>query len=308
MRKHISLFILFISILLIFSLTGCTQNQDDGDQAAFPDIEFGYNLVDWDKTIQYEGEPIAFTFELNNNEYKAEFGLMVFIDGKIQKFTTTEYENPDYMHNYFLQSKECKAIQISLLPQNLKKGEYDLTVIMLLNPNFIAEEPNYVFGYNHKISYAYTRININTETTTSKTLTVEDSFAISESEKNNYVNDDGSNRLEMRAYGVILNDGAEENRKIYLNNNDLNIDFKILGGDNAQYRITAFLNNKPILTNNEYNDSVLESSIDKYSLMNLKYSNKDLKETNVIYFIALPINETKETAYPIKTDSIVIVK
>lgn len=122
MRKHISLFILFISILLIFSLTGCTQNQDDGDQAAFPDIEFGYNLVDWDKTIQYEGEPIAFTFELNNNEYKAEFGLMVFIDGKIQKFTTTEYENPDYMHNYFLQSKECKAIQISLLPQNLKKA------------------------------------------------------------------------------------------------------------------------------------------------------------------------------------------
>ena len=104
MRKHINLFILFISILIIISLTGCTQIKNDSSSATFPDIEFGYNLVDWDKTIQYEGDPISFTFELNNNEYKAEFGLMVFIDGKIQKFTTTEYENPDYMHNYFLHS------------------------------------------------------------------------------------------------------------------------------------------------------------------------------------------------------------
>ena len=194
------------------------------------------------------------------------------------------------------------------MAQGLDIGEYDLTIIVMLNPNFMAKEPNYVFGYNHKISYAYTKIKINTVTDLkTKTGIVESAFLISNEEKKKYINE-GINRLEQRAYNVILNNGEEENRKIILNKKDLDVEVKILGGSNATYRVTAFLNHEPILINDEYNDFLLNSSIDSYSILNLNYNYENIDNNSVFYIIAIPINEIQENAYPVKSDSIVVIK
>lgn len=308
MNKSRILLLSFICIFLIFFVAGCNDECVNSDKSTFPDIEFKYNLVNWEKNINFNGEPVSLTFEINNNEGGAEFGLMVFIDGKIQKFITTENNELSYMHSYYLETKQNKSIQISLLPQGFDIGEYDLTVLVMLNPSFMAEAPNYVFGYNHKISYAYTRIRINTETDIkTKTGIVDSIFEISSVEKNRYIRD-GINQLEQRAYSIILNNEEEENRKIILNKKDLKIEFKILGGSSATYRITAFLNHEPILINDEYSDFLLQSSLDNYSILNLNYKNEQLEGNSVFYIIAIPINEIDEYAYPVKSDSIVIIK
>lgn len=308
MNKFKTTLIMFICITLSFSAVGCNSEQVNTEKSTFPDIEFGYNLVDWEKTINFVGEPISLTFEINNNEGGAEFGLMVYIDGKIQKFVTADNDKLAYMHCCYLQTKQNKSIEISLCPQGLDIGEYDLTIIVMLNPNFMAKEPNYVFGYNHKISYAYTKIKINTVTDLkTKTGIVESAFLISNEEKKKYINE-GINRLEQRAYNVILNNGEEENRKIILNKKDLDVEVKILGGSNATYRVTAFLNHEPILINDEYNDFLLNSSIDSYSILNLNYNYENIDNNSVFYIIAIPINEIEENAYPLKSDSIVVIK
>lgn len=82
---------------------------------------------------------------LNEQRQKNELSL--------QEFMTNEYNENKYMQSYNIESKHQKSIQIILSPQNIEIGNYELVVIMLLNPSFMAKSPNYVFGYNHKISY-----------------------------------------------------------------------------------------------------------------------------------------------------------
>lgn len=314
MRKIISRSCLALCVLFVFALSGCSQQirpseqPQDSNVAKFPDIEFGYNLVDWDKVINYDGKPISLTLEINNNEACAEFGIMIFIDGAIQKFSTNECTEQNYMQSYFIQSKELKTISATLSPQNIGIGEYDLTVIMLLNPSFMASEPNYVFGYNHKISYAYTTIKINSNTViNNNTLAIDYISEINEAEKNEYISEDG-NRLALRAYCIMLNNGEEENRKIILNGNELKVDFKILGGSSTKYRVTTFMNHEPILVEDKYDNVILTSSIDKYAVFSCNLSNEKLQEKNILYSIAIPIDKIKDDAYPVKSDSVVVIK
>lgn len=309
MRRIISSSFFVLSVLIIFVFTtSCNFQKEKNNTENFPDVEFSYNLVDWDKTINYDGTPISLTLEIYNNEAYAEFGIMIFINGIIQEFTTNEHTECKYMQKYNFQSKQQKTIEISLSPQSVNIGEYELVVIMLINPSFMATEPNYVFGYNHKISYAYTNIKINSNTDLKlNTMTVEKSNIIDDTEKNKYISDN-INRLELTAYCIMMNENKEENRKIFLNGNDLNVNFKVLGGSSAKYRVTTFINHEPILINEKYNNAILESSFDRYSIFSCDYANVKLQEQNVIYSIAIPIDNIKDNSFPIKSDSVVIIK
>lgn len=313
MRKWIKLISSCVLLCMLLSFAGCDFTKQSKEQVLpneFPDIEFTYDLLDADQTIQFDGKPVSLIFELNNIGAAAQYGILVFIDGIVQEFKTEDYKKMDYMHNYELKAEENKSIQISLIPQNLEKGEYDLSVLVLLNPDFMPQEPNYVFGYNHKISYAYTKINVQADTTKdAKTLNIEDTNKISEVEKNSYVDlENEVDRLENNAYCLVLNDGKEEHRKIILDKKDLQIDFKLLGGNDAKYRITVFLNNEPILLEKEYSDALLHSSTEDYSILKLNLQNKQLRKQNVLYAVAVPTEEIEETAFPIKSDSIVVVR
>lgn len=309
MREKLRSSLLVFVILIIFMFTtGCEFNKDKRNDESFPDVEFSYNLLNWDKTIIFEKSPITLTLDIANNEAAAEFGIMVFINGISQEFMTNEYNESKYMQSYNIESKQQKSIQIILTPQNIEIGNYELVVIMLLNPSFMAKSPNYVFGYNHKISYAYTNIEIKTDTNLNKNvMTIEKSNSIDEIEKNKYIDENG-NRLEARAHCIMLNDGEEENRKINLNGNNLSIVYKVLGGESAKYCVTTFINHEPILVNDKYDYVLLKSSIDTYSTFSCEYNNKKLQDKNVIYSIAIPVDNIKNNAFPIKSDSVIIIK
>lgn len=241
-----------IVLLVILSFAGCDFEQRKTNSHIASEVEFSYNLVDFDKTIEYDGSPISLTFELYNKADDAEFGIMIFIGGNIQKFKTLEYSKNEYMHTYSLKQNHKKSINIEFFPQNVDAGKYDLYVIAILNPSFTAEAPNYIFGYNHKITYASTKINITMDLPSNLyTYTDSKSSQITQEEIDSYKNSDGSNQLDKFMDCIILNNGSKEDRKIMLGDGNLNIDFKLLGGDATSYYLTVFINHKPIKINNK---------------------------------------------------------
>lgn len=74
------------------------------------------------------------------------------------------------------------------------------------------------------------------------------------------------------------------------------------------YCVTTFINHEPILVNDKYDYVLLKSSIDTYSTFSCEYNNKKLQDENVIYSIAIPIDNIKDNAFPIKSDSVIIIK
>lgn len=301
----------FITIvsLVILIFTGCDSEQSKTNGHITSEVEFSYNLVDFDKTIEYNGSPISLTFELYNKADDAEFGIMIFIGGTIQKFKTLEYSKNEYMHTYSLKQNNKKSIDIELLPQNVDAGKYDLYVIAILNPSFTAEAPNYIFGYNHKITYASTKINITMDLPSNVyTYTDSKSSQITQEEIDSYKNSDGSNQLDKFMDCIIVNNGAKEDRKIMLGDGNLNIDFKLLGGDAASYYLTIFINHKPIKINNKYNNALINLEKEKSSTVSFNYDFKDIADNSVIYAIAIPADMSTDTVYPIKSDSIMIIK
>lgn len=305
--KKIISTILFIIMLLTFS--GCDIKDADKEGEVASEVEFAYNLIDYDKTIQYDGSPVTVAFEIYNKEDPSEFGIMVFIGGVIQEFTTSEYSENKYMQKYSVGHSQQKNIDIKLTPQNLEKGEYELFVVIILNPSYIAEAPNYVFGYNHKISFASTKIKINQDIKeNTKTDLSAYSNKITSEEKNKYKNEDGSNQLDRYTDCVIFNNGIEENRKIKLNGSNLNVDFKLLGGDSAKYYLTVFINHEPVMINEINNNALLNVNKGMYANLNFNYNSDQMENNSVIYAIAIPAELSTDNVYPIKSDSIIILK
>lgn len=301
----------FLILILLIGLTfvGCDFKQQKEENNIASEVEFAYNLVDYDKTIKYDGSPISITFELYNKADAAEFGIMIYIGGCNQKFRTSEYADMQYIHKYSLQKKQQKSIVIEFTPQNVEIGEYELFVVSILNPSFTAEAPNYVFGYNHKITYASTKINISQKLQTNIEIYKDaQSFPITQGEINSYRNEDGSNQLDNYMDCVILNNGATEDRRIILNGNDLNIDFKLLGGDAAAYYLTIYINHKPVKINDNYDHALIYKEKAKSSTITFNYDIDNLDDNSVIYAIAIPVDRSTDDIYPIKSDSIVIVK
>ena len=174
--KRIILFVLIIT-LFIFCV-GCSHNKtneleqednqniedmfkDNNSSSVIAQFAFGFISEDYSErqVYEYTGEEISIPYYVEGmeEEIKADFGLILFVDGvsqpyKIRQNGATSEEQ--FMHKFSLANNEKEEFDIVFSPVTVKNGErVSVIPATILKPDFIPEnedKPNY--GIYHSLA------------------------------------------------------------------------------------------------------------------------------------------------------------
>lgn len=312
---------------MAFLLNGCTPapssnagastepSTDTARQAAEAMLatDYGYScyIVDNEtKTFRYTGVPVSLEVQIKNDEpVHMELGIFLFVGGIAQQYSITGLAPAAYMQTYTFAAEEDARLQLSFTPQAVPQGEQELQIITILNPSFLAWEPNYVFGNNHKASGVPVPIHIDAPTAgTIRAIDATDTGKISAAEWKKYDQGDRPNRLIGRAHTVLQQSGMDHDRTVALAQNDLQLDIRLLGGEDAGYYTTVFVNHEPVAIDGGY-DVIRHTLREGYfATFPFLYKSTALSNNDIIYTISVPILRTTQRAQSIKSKTIMVLK
>lgn len=318
-RKFISLGII---IIMLISLASCkskdkenaevgetttayynpfeTDKNDKNDEEINAQFSFGAN----EKELIYYGKELELNYEINNSDIPCETGLIFYINGIIQKYTTSESKDVRYMHYFNLKKQENKKIKIYIKPSVGRSGEtLVLSDSVVLNPSYHPNEDVPVFGNNVKLEAGgniYVKFNTDAnaeEFTVLKDLEEKElPKEIKEQIKNKELNIDQNNYLFFKRL-----DESKNCQKAYFNNNSLTFEINAFGKKGITYNLYFFINNTPVKINGK-NDFIEYISIkDKSKCKNIKIEN--IKNGDIFYAVALPVlkNADDYSAFPVQS-------
>ncbi|MDR3314921.1 MAG: hypothetical protein LBS98_00340 [Coriobacteriales bacterium] len=160
---------LFMAVALCFAvlLTGCSAGSkppaeriDDPTTAEnpfavgedgtgiTPDASFSYGpLV---RSVSFDGSPLNVVYEFDNAGSSFEFGLLAFIDGVLQPYSSDSDPGNSYLHAFQLEEGERAEITLTITPTVGTKGQIQyLRTVVVLHPFYQPDLTKPVlFGHN----------------------------------------------------------------------------------------------------------------------------------------------------------------
>ena len=257
------------------------QQLDESETFDFANGSVGYDIYDttWENEVyEYTGDELKISFDISTMPVSTEFSLLVFIDGTLTPYYSSE--NSDIMDIQVFKTEKGekkKSYTIFFEPLSGVKGEeYTLTVLLLDNPNYMLKDTSFLsFLPNHSI------MEISKKTLVYNCETVENTDVcanydvrdLSKEVENIFANDysEGGNMLNEMIYYMFSSQSFDDNPKaesISLFSIDKNEKLKIyipfLGKD-GEYRVSLYINYQlvPAFDGKNYLDVTVER--DKYT-------------------------------------------
>ncbi len=313
MKKTIFIILLVISVLI----TGCQKESlsdseiegnpfssefIDNEEVAFA-YGFGVSNPPATTDIIYDGNPISITCYIDNLSAQLSAGLLIFVDGEPQPFSTSENSKISYMHTCNAPEKTKVYIDITFTPIKGAVGDtLSIRFISILNPHNKPTGLNYQFGHTNAMNTFFPRYikilhappeNITVETRELKKR----ALSSNELKKLQYTDSRGQyiNRLEQFNF-QIQNPSNSEVR--YLENTQGSITFKItaFGGLTTEYRVIPYINHIPLFSNDMANSIFVEPGNNIYEdivtleTKSLDKSHYNIQDYNVFYVLAVPVD------------------
>lgn len=336
--KRIILFVLIIT-LFIFCV-GCSHNKtneleqednqniedmfkDNNSSSVIAQFAFGFISEDYSErqVYEYTGEEISIPYYVEGmeEEIKADFGLILFVDGvsqpyKIRQNGATSEEQ--FMHKFSLANNEKEEFDIVFSPVTVKNGErVSVIPATILKPDFIPEnedKPNY--GIYHSLAAnTPNEIYFKSGSVNSRELRGYSNYSlddIPETLKDNgnavSVSDDADGLDKMTVVELLPED--EEKNVIYANNGKAKFKLRMYGGPELTYNTTVFVNHKPVqVMNADYLETNTEKG--KMCTFDIEIDVSNYERLNTIYAISNPSGKGyfADINFPIKTKSILLV-
>ena len=254
--------------------------------------------------INFSGDPIEVTFGLgdNGNSDGIELGLAIFIDGAIQphqviKSTQSSeglrpVDELQYLSSHRMKTNEHIEVTIRFNPVTGKKGQtLSFNQMVMLYPSYLPDSPDQYFGIMHDAhpyDYGTVRFLEDAPTQVQSPVVQVESQPIPESMK--MVSEDNpTGRVQTPFY--YFNDGSRDGiAKVILKDGKANLRIQIGGGVEANYRVTIFVNHKPVMV--EGNESfIIKSVYDQIVTYNFVLDVQDLPRFNSLYATILPTGD-----------------
>lgn len=337
MKKYICL---FLCIIILF--TGCTTKKASDFESSVSDSAAQNNPFDIDTkndstviasygfkansidennhVIQYNGGELEVDFSLMNSQIPCEAGIMLYVNGVAQPYSTEEYSNKKLIQPYQLGKNETKIVKAKFIPAVGKKGEtLDIYCTAMLNPSFVPSENVKNILPNHSIIQTLPwNIQCNQDSANSE-LNICTKYNISDitqETKDKYIQKDKDGNITGnsldQSLNVDLTDGTSSLNNLNLSSGDKKITLQCLGGKEYKYRISFYINHKlvPVFDGKDYLDITMtkDKMITKDIILNAK--NLSLNDYNSMYVVAVPLNPPMSFDAPgvEKTSSVILIK
>lgn len=277
-------------------------NDDKNDSEGDPFGGFGMSNPKNGLTepIVYDGTPIELEITLNNHSVDTELGLLFCINGIPQRYTTSNDNEPDFIHVEKYGANETRSIKAYLTPNTGNIGDkVYLRIYGAYNPKIQLTGRKSVFPATELIGGGggVWSIEIAIKADTAKDFTVETGkstnvkFTAEELKKLVFTDNHGVLVDKLERFMVAINNDYK------IEKNTLNINQDFYGGENGEYIVSAVLNGYVIksykinITGRD-NKAVIKDSIVFTQEEIEKYK---ISEWNTFYFIA--VSSDKEGGY-----------
>lgn len=263
-------------------------------------LGFGINYPDGENCLSYDGKAVTAHLVVDSDDAEVEAGIVIFVDGIQQEYSTDENSEKLSMHKYNLSPNEKKTVTVSFVPV-VKENKDELSVVFgaMLNPSFVAKDENKTYGNNHKIhTFGAQKLVMNKRADTAvqtselyETEKMTDEFI----DENIIVNSNGTtrNRLEYLNDKLVMN---SDGTFVYKNEK---IVFQLYGGKDNTYRVSMYINHKLVpdaFDGKAYVDVKTQSNT--FSSVTVDTADiKELSDGDFIYFVAVPKNVQERELY-----------
>lgn len=292
----------FALLLLVFlGLTSCVKNDtsDDfdpnlpNDENVVERYAYGQGFSDDNITeFIYDGNPLVIPYEYENDATEFDTGIVIFINGIIQKYSTDDSNEEKYIHIFHVPKESQVMMNLYVQPNTGNKGD---TLNIHIGSIFKADEivtSLASYGHQHNLSqiigFPVIYQHDSTNSSVFNFLSASTERKMTDEEKKSYeIVDEATqtttNALDTEAVIEVMQDG-----QIVVDTIDLDQEITLrFAGKEANYKGYIFLDNQidtdiPILD--------VQIKKDTYSEFTLKIDKKDYKN---FYIILAPtdINE-----------------
>lgn len=272
------------------------------------------NVTDWTKIINYDGTPITLDFAISNIKDKAEYGVIIFVDGVRVSFSTNEHSQLSYMQIFNLEAQEeNREISVTLSPDFIPQGEtVAINIATILNPVYTPNSidlPTSLLHHNLlPLSPYFIEVNtpqkrkilfsndINSEENVSNELEKEFTYEVPVEQDDTLI--ETVNELDNKTYFRLFQNTMETLEIIepyYSINKGEELQLKLACfGNSGSYRVSLYINNEivPAFNGKDYLDINVER--EKIKISNITLSVSELEkydEFNHIFFIAVPLEQ-----------------
>lgn len=316
MKNSLKKMILFIAASLL--LCGCGKEiktidrTDNIREAEMPfDLEkieasgqkieaaYGWGIENYDKSekvITYTGNELVIDFLFNNVGTEFQAGIMIFIDGIAQTYSFSSEGEKDYIIPVTIEEKKDKAVKVYLTPcfgQDTK--EHTIYFASMYNPDYRADEGHGGYGIYQSISLqaAWKLVCEKQENCNIEVAETAIIKKLTKKEKDYYVvkNMDGSvmNGLKTLHFEYWQNNLEVDNMEI--NAKEI-VELRILGGGENKYRLSAFVDNKPVAVfdGKLYEDIMVKDGAKTIVSFKLNSDKLEIKDYSSLYFVLCPLS------------------
>lgn len=262
-------------------------------------ISYGYSFTK-DKIAISENKLIV-SPTLKGGDSSTHVGIMLFIDGVLQEYIVSGSSNKTSMSFFDIEAGSEVTYELEVdtkIDDNFEN--HIISMITMLYPEFVPSSDTPSFGFYHKILrplsvIAPTGIRAISTSENYKILTAKNSV-LTQNQRDKFNLDDTANGqgYVTQFYLQQCDDLLETNYVLTEGNNNLALNFCAFTTNPVitDYRVTFFVNHKPVKFNEDYEylDITLEG--DKITEVGIDLS--DIKVGDVVYCIAVPLSESAQ--------------
>lgn len=321
---------ILLSLVILLSLCGCSVTSEKskpsfGENESNISNPFEGNDNSESKPISYE---VSYGFGLRGNEAEftsknslqipmllkgdntsADIGVMVYVDGILQEFSTENSAEYSVMGKFVTPENAEKTVPINVNARFDKVLKtHSINGISILYPDFYPQSDNPFFGNNHKgLSGSCTYFSTNDEE-----ISFADGLQIYEAESPTVISSDKKEQYNIRenawdTINILQSENDSHTFVIDESNGRLDLTFSLfsMASGITDYRVSFYKNHELVKFNGKYDYLDVTAEGGKITEVNIALDN--ISVGDFVYCVAVPLKSTHEYVYPIKTDSVMIV-
>lgn len=300
---YLALLFVFLAVICvkIFTTSSVQQKEYSPFNNMLPitdsDILYGANYIinsDGD-FYKYENNMLKVPLEIHNVAKETTIGIMVFVNGIIQK-TTLDQKNSKYLHEITLKSNSKSQVTLQFLPAcQIDDTQLDLRILTMLNPSGGYDETNFSYGNKHAVMQLDGAKAISLKNVRKVSNKHQISCEYIDIKLDKYL-------LEKAAIAESPYAFLYEEQPLDFNPIDIKslLTFDFMDDEENTYRTTFFVNHEPVEFNQGAKYLEFTTKPGKANSQHITFD-RDLSNKDFVYSITIPMNHYNQNV--IKTNS-----
>lgn len=262
--------------------------------------------------IAYNGDEFQLEVTFDNAGGNCEVGMLVFVDGIIQKYTLEKEDKAEYIQPITLHENNSEEIMVlNVCPEfGITGDKHEVQIACMYEPLYRATKENLGYGnYQSILSGPVWSIDYYVDELQEKVDKCDNYHMLTEEVLGEYIYDRNGtlvNQLENQIVFRFLQSNQELTDAVVDCEEDLH--YQIFGGLEGEYRICALVNNVPcaLFDGSMYMDVSIteEESVEGY--LDFSKIEQEIDEYASFYFVICPIGENKQEYMIEKSESLIL--